>query len=278
MKTAGLDWEVRLEQMYRYKQTTRGYAKVPDSHVVVRVDEDRSMGAVKSRYVPFQNTQAFAFGDLLVDEGIAKWWSAGELYGGTQVFAVMRFTADFKLVNDLETELFLLLRSSHNGSKAIQAIVTPIEAQCTNQSAMILGTAPMRWAVPHVSTAEAKLAAAQETLRGMSTYAQALRTTSEKLAAIDLELHEFESLLHNTLPNRPKVEDTIEGIMRVNSESPTVTDELRRTAWGAFEAVTEYFDHVRPTQTSQSRFTSIYDGAGARARNAVAERLLARAA
>lgn len=274
---AELDWLVRLDPMYRYKKSTRSHTKVPNRYVVVREDIDEAVGAVGKSYVPWHNRDAFTFAEPLVDDEIADWWSGGELRGGAQIFVVLKFAADFRLVNDLQTELFLLLRSSHDGSKSIQAVVTPIEAHCTNQTALILRTAPMKWSVGHYSTATDKLEEARKTLAGMSRYAQELRETSEKLAAVDLELDAAQSLLNEIVPARPRSHQIIDGILSTLQHSPTVTDELRHTGWGLVEATTEYLDHRRPSRSPAARFNAISDGFNARLRNEVAQRVLARA-
>lgn len=273
---AELDWTVRLDPMYRYKQTTRGYVKVPDRFVSVREDTDDAVGAVGKAYVPWQNVDAFTFAEPLVDDGIAEWWAGGEQKGGAQVFVVVKFTADFRLVGDLETELFLMLRSSHDGSKSIQAVVTPIEAFCTNQTALIMSTAPMKWSVGHYRTATDKLEEAHKTLRNMGNYAQELRETSERLAAVELELEEAAALLSEVIPQRPRSRQLTEGILSTLQHSPTVRDEFRTTGWGLIEATTEFLDHRRPSRSAHARFNAISGGFNHEVRNEVARRLLAR--
>jgi hypothetical protein len=78
----------------------------------------------------------------------------------------------------------------------------------------------------------------------------------------------FKKLLARALPDRPKTGQVIESIIEGRKTSITIPDDHRTTGWGAFNATTEYFDHLRPTAgKGESRFINVMTGDASRARN-----------
>lgn len=273
IRQGGLDWQVEMQPVYRLKGGK--HVEVPGRFVTVRTDTEDVLGVVGSHYVPFQHEEAFDWTDQIPGY---RYTSAGTARGGKLVFLTMQRAETLTILDDEEHDVFLLVRTSHDGSKAINVYVLPFRRRCANTAgSSIFGREALQsWSIQHVSTAAAKLEEALETFRNADTYLTEYQSFAEQLASTEVELESFQRLLRDTLPVRPKTGEVIGDITRLFESSPTIPDRFRGTAWGAYNAVTEYLDHGRNQRSAEARFIGAVDGYGASIRNRVARKLVTR--
>ena len=77
---AGLDWRVRQEPIY-----TKENEVIPGYKANVRDSDRKTLGVVTDRYKVIQNTEAFAFTDALLGEGV-RYETAGSLQDGKRIW------------------------------------------------------------------------------------------------------------------------------------------------------------------------------------------------
>lgn len=277
IKKAGLDWTVDKRALYVEAQGK--LVQVDDRFAVVRSSDDHVLGTVGSHYEPYQNSEAFDFlTDLVDDPEDAVIEAAGSVRSGRQVFVVVRFPGMLEGVADEDNELYAIVRTGHDGLKAVEVLLMPLRGLCMNM--LGLGTfgrsAPQRWSLQHVSTLQARLAEARHTLDGADAYADEYRRVAERLADSQIAEAELRTLLERALPERPKTQANIDAVLRGFESSITIPDRLRGTAYGALNALTEHLDWGRDRLTDEGRFHSALDGHSARIRNRAAAMLLAR--
>jgi len=270
LTTAGLDWDVKLHSLYA--QIGKNKKKVGDRFAVVRQSDESILGTVGSRYTPFQNRDAFQFADNLVDDGAAKYETAGSLKDGRVVFLTMKVPMELQVAGEDAHEMYLVLRNSHNGLSSVNVLVTPVRVVCQNTMSMALGTARQRWAAPHTASLTGKIQEARETLNLTFKYAEAFNASATKMVNTTVTDAMLRELLEDVLPDRPKTAEVIETIETLHHTSEV--NGYTGTAWGAFNAVTEYFDHYRETKTQEAVMLNVLDGKIAGIRNTVAQRLL----
>lgn len=268
---AELNWNVELRPTFWMDDAKRTH-QVPDRFAVVRDVDSKALGVVGSSYTPFQNREAFTFMDNLVDSGEAKYETAGELKGGKQVFVVMKVPDDI-VVGDEKVGMFLYLRTSHDGTKAISVHLTPVRHSCTNMITMALRSAKQSWSAAHVTTLAGRLAEARETLELTFAYRDAFADEMQKMMSIDVSVSTARSLFTRVLPDRPSRDEKVERFMHrlANSEN---LEGHRDDAWGVFNALTEEFDWGREYSTREAKLLNLTEGAGAQARRKLHELLL----
>lgn len=282
VKAGGLDWTVKLAPLYAgvTKETGHGlpnemvYAAVDDRHAVIRSSDNKALGVVGSHYVPFQNAEAFQFMDTLVESGDAKYEAAGSLRDGKIVFLTCKIPKAINIGGDDPHDLYTLLRTSHDGTKAISVYVTPIRIRCTNVLALATHNrnVQQKWSVTHVSTVHGRIAEARDTLKMTNKYVDEFQKMGDRLLKIKMGDSQFDTLLDRILPDRPKTPDVKAAIVAVYNESPTVG--YKGTAWGGLNAISEYFDWHRRSGSDEARFINAIDGIGAKTRNTAAALLL----
>lgn len=271
---ADLNWDVAKRPLWR-KRTDGVIEQSAKSYEVYRTDTDVELGTVKTKYEVFQNRDAFAFGDSLVKNGQAIWTDAGMQNDGYRVFMVMKLSEDFTVLGDDVTALYLFLRTSHDGSTAVNGYITPVRFFCTNQLQLISSTAKSKFSVQHTSNIGERIQKAQKSFAMATEYEELYRTQIEKLAATPITEYTLNSLLKIVIPDsRPKREAMIQDITTNYNTSPTVTP-YHGTAYGAINALTEYMDHLKTQRNGNARFESIMFAEGRRFREGLTQQLLA---
>ena len=128
-------WNVRLEDIEIPSTLTsdKSYQYVLRTNPTDNSQTD-VLGIVGERYVPLQNEDLFSFGDNILDGG-GRWETAGSIRGGRVVFGSLALERETVLdpngVADV-VKTYLLINTSHDGSIAIQASITPVRVVCAN--------------------------------------------------------------------------------------------------------------------------------------------------
>lgn len=246
---------------------------------VVRRDTGDVFDVVSDDYRPVQYAQAFEF----MDEVSPHYVAAGTLRGGRQGFMVVQrpdlHTLDLDLDGTSDPhELFVVLRTSHDRSRGLEVALMPLRGRCMNQLPLAGFTfsAEQRWSVRHVGEPMKKLSAARRVFANVAVYAREFEETARRLVETDVLVDEVEELLRGVLPDRPRRDLQVNGIVAAWRESPYVG--FRNNGWGLVNAVGEYFEWQRESavRTDQSRFISGLDGATSRYVNRTAQLLLRR--
>lgn len=269
--TAGLDWGVEMRTLFVSLPGGKR-SSIENRKAVMRDSDQAVLGIVSPNYVPFQNADAFKFVDNLVDSGDAKYQTAGSLRGGQVVFLTMKVPMEMKVDGKDAHDLYIVLRTSHDGSSAVSVTVTPIRVVCMNTMTMAIKAAKHKWSMRHVSTLEGRVQEARDTLKLTHGYANAFLDTANTLVDTSISDAVFRDILEDVLPTRPRTEDTIQSIMDMYRTSDK--NGYHGTGWGGMNALTEYFEHGRDTRSQEAMMTNTLDGNIAGLRNKVSDVLL----
>lgn len=264
IETAGLDFTVEKVAI----KTDPGDFPVPRYYATVRTDTKIVLGVVGSRYTPIQNRDAFITFDALVGGGEAIYHTAGALGEGERIWILAKLP-DFIRVNGNDVvEKFLLLTNSHDGTAPVRVKLTPIRVVCQNTLSVALSGSEQEVRIRHTNGAEAKLAHAHEILGLTNHLYGQLETIFRGMAQKKVDQREASRYVTGVFRNDPPilstnrlkpVHDKIFELMETGSGS----GESRGTLWGAYNAVTEYVDHVRRSRVLDGRhLNSVWFGRG----------------
>ena len=247
-------WNVRLEELQLPGRSHRQH------FATVRTNpfdgESDVLGVVGERYNVLQNEELFAFGDAILDG--AKWETAGSIKNGTVVFGSLRLERtteiDPKGRNDLMNN-YLLVHTSHDGSLAIQASITPVRVVCQNTLNMAVGargkSAKQSFRIRHTQTVGGKVAAAREALGLAHKYLDEFDRQAQEMIAKEISDKQFFDIITTAYPkpekdakgSMTKWENKIDTLNDIYS-SGTVAN-IKGTAWGAYNTMTERLDWFR---------------------------------
>jgi phage/plasmid-like protein (TIGR03299 family) len=262
LKLANLqDWNVRLEEVV----TPEGFASDRKYNYVARTNpfdkkQTDILGVVGERYRILQNEELFDFGDALLDGG-GRWETAGSIKGGRQVFGSLALERETVLdpsgVSD-KINTYLLVNTSHDGSIAIQASVTPVRVVCANTLNLALGSGIGRnrsvkqsYKIRHTQTAQGKIQAAREALGLANLYMDEFDKVAQEMIQKQITQDKFMEIV---LKAYPMPEQNKKGaVSKWNTKLELIEDiyngdfnhMIAGTAWGALNAMTERLDWYR---------------------------------
>lgn len=268
----GLNFTVEKRNLY-YRDDLDNMRHVPDRVAIVRQDTGLHLGIMAHNYPILQFGEAFDFMDSIDTTYVA----AGTLKGGKQGFMVVQVPLEKSAVfTDIDPhDFYAIMRTSHDGSRAVEISVQPLRNRCMNQLGLRSFTqgVPHRWSIKHTTTMHEKLAEAKLTLTYVNDYVTAYETNACRLIDTQVTDVQAQVILEDVLPDRPRRGEQIEKI--ITSWHTAETNGFDYTGWGLVNAVSEYFDWGRSGGSPESRFIGALQGQTYKAINGVATHVLA---
>jgi phage/plasmid-like protein (TIGR03299 family) len=261
LKKAKLNsWNVRLEdvEIPTGMDSDKNYSFVVRDNPFTKGNKD-VLGVVGERYVPLQNEELFDFADNILDNG-GRWETAGSIKGGRIVFGSLALERETVLdpngVSD-KINTYLLVNTSHDGSIAIQASITPVRVVCANTLNLALGqrgrngSVKQSFKIRHTQTASGKVQVAREALGLANAYIDEFSLMANKMIETEVSKAKFDEIVLALYPQpkenakgaNKKWENKIDLIndIYVGDFNNTITG----TAWGVANALTERLDWYR---------------------------------
>jgi phage/plasmid-like protein (TIGR03299 family) len=253
-------WNVRLEDMPIPSHLTsdKAYQYVVRTNPTTDTQTD-VLGVVGERYHVLQNEDLFSFGDNILDGG-GRWETAGSIKGGRVVFGSLALERETVLdpngVAD-KVKTYLLINTSHDGSIAIQASITPVRVVCANTLNLALNRTRKKdgvkqsFKIRHTQTANGKVQIARETLGMANKYMDEFDKMAHAMISKEISAKDFNDII---LAAYPKPEKDAKGAIKkwenkVDMINDIYTGEfngmIAGNAWGAFNALTERLDWYR---------------------------------
>jgi phage/plasmid-like protein (TIGR03299 family) len=251
LDAARLRWEVHLEPVH-----LKSGAKIRDYRATVRSDTKVPLAVVGSRYTPIQNEDAFAFLDNLVGQSAAMFHTAGSLHDGRRVWALAKLPNDLVIVPKDRVDKYLLLVNSHDGTSALTCRFVATRVVCENTLLAALrerGVTP-HVAIKHTRNATARVEEARRVLGISVQYFEVFGRRCQAMASKQLSQRMLAEYLRAVVPLAAAGEVAAAGrIQRVHDALTFLFEKgrgnhlpgVRGSLWAAYNAVTEYADHVR---------------------------------
>jgi phage/plasmid-like protein (TIGR03299 family) len=265
------NWNVRLSPVTDF--IPESWNDSSNSQLVIRTNPFNGgtdvLSTVGARYKVVQNEDLFSFADNILDgDSRCQWESAGSLKAGKVVFGSLTVPREMVLdpqgAND-KTKLYLIVWTSHDGSVAVQAAITPVRVVCQNTLNLAMKQSKQSFKIRHTQTAEGKIQIARETLGLTLGYFDEFEKEAQALFNQSLTDVEFSKLVRKIYPKPAedssklaltKWENKVVLVDDLYHNSPTNAN-IKGTKWGAFNALTERLDYFRTTRgKSDSKWAS----------------------
>jgi phage/plasmid-like protein (TIGR03299 family) len=255
------NWNVRLVDVEIPNTLTsdKSYQYVVRTNPTDNTQTD-VLGVVGERYVPLQNEDLFAFGDNILDGG-GRWETAGSIKGGRVVFGSLALERETVLdpsgVAD-KVKTYLLINTSHDGSIAIQASITPVRVVCANTLNLALGSkrgkkngVKQSFKIRHTQSATGRVQVARETLGLANAYMDSFDLMAKAMIEKEITAQQFNDIVLAVYP-KPEDEKKI-SLTKWQNKIDLINDiytgqyngMIANTAWGAMNALTERLDWHR---------------------------------
>ena len=289
IKFAGLDYEVVKSPLFTKGssliETEDGVKlgsselEVSDYFANIRTDNNAVLGVVGKDYHIVQNCEAFSFFDSIVgsNKGIL-YETAGALGKGERIFITAKLPDYIRVGNgDDITEKYIFLTTSHDGSGSITAAFTPVRIVCQNTLNASLRNMTNVVRIKHTSGAKQRIETAHKVMGLANTMSNQLEGMFNEWSKIRISDDDVKQLIQVSLcPNKKTLEllkkgdedevstmfkNTVEDAFAYAMMSETQQmDTTKGTLFGAYNAVTGYFQNVRKYRDNESKLQSIVMG------------------
>lgn len=243
-----------------------------------RTDPDRFLGVVQGRYQPVQNREVLGIADDLIGEGGACFETLGSLWGGKQCYTTVVLPDSLQVRDDLINK-FLVIKWSHNGTSGVEGCITPVRAVCANTVRAAFASAQASVVIRHTLGAMKRIDEARRILKLTGEYYEKVGEVFNSMAAKKVDSRFVDAYLKAIFPDpREGVKPTKTNNMRnavkelfYGGQKGADMDAVKGTAWGLYNATTEWIDWSRSTRKhgrteDEARFDAIMWGQGAKLR------------
>lgn len=281
IRLARLDYTVEVKPMLAKIEIAGAndlLIPVPDKFATVRTDKNKVLGVVGNRYKVVQNTEAFEFFDAIVGGKHAMFETAGVLGQGERIFVSAKMPDVIRIAGtDDISEVYVLLTSSHDGSGSIIAAVTPIRVVCQNTLNAALKDTVSRVAIRHTTSASDKLKEAHSLLGISHKYISEVNEMFNSLAkkvVTDAQVKELvENLFKSEKEDSTRIKNIHEAVL-ASYHAGVGQNKILGTAWGVYNGITHYLDHVKTYKSGDVKLDSLMNGASAKLQNEAFQKLI----
>ncbi len=282
---AGLDYQVIKAPIFAKGNGLSESFPIPDQYATLRTDTKAVFGVVGKDYQIVQNTDAFAFFDAIVGGGDGILYeTAGALGNGERIFITAKLPGYIRVGNgDDVTEKYIFLTTSHDGSGSITAAFTPVRIVCQNTLNAALRTATNVVRIRHTAGAKERLEQAHRVMGVADTLSMQLEGIFNNWSKVPIEDSHVKKLIQLALcPNRETFDllkkgadgelssvyknacnAAFEYAMADDAQTMATT---KGTLFGAYNAVTGYYQNVRNFKNGEDKLKSICLGGTAQLR------------
>jgi phage/plasmid-like protein (TIGR03299 family) len=288
IKFAGLDYFVEKRPLFTFDtENNTGdpdtdilipEIEVPNYFATIRTDTEQVLGVVGKDYEVVQNVNAFEFFDAIVGGGDGILYeTAGALGVGQRIFITAKLPGYIRVGKDDFIEKYLFLTTSHDGFGSITAAFTPIRIVCNNTLNAAMANHSGAIKIRHTASANDRLKQAH-TLMGISSnlgaeleglfnnWSQIRITDNEVKKLIQVAMAPNKEVLKNLEMGKDDDLSTtytnmVDKVYEYAFTSPSQQMETTAgTLFGAYNAVTGYFQNVRNYKDEEAKFKSIIEG------------------
>lgn len=260
---------------------------VPDYFATVRTDNDAVLGVVGKDYEVVQNVDAFSFFDAIVGGDGIQYETAGVLGKGERVFITAKLPGYIQVGGDDLVEKYLFLTTSHHGFGSITAAFTPIRIVCANTLNAAMRNYSNAIKIRHTVNAKSRLEEAHKVLGISNQLSEQLQevfnhwskvriTDSEVRKLIQLAMVPNKEVLKNLQDGKREDLSTcfnnmVDDVYGYAMENPTQQlATTKGTVFGAYNAVTGYFQNIRGYKNGEAKLKSLLFGGTAQLRTQAA--------
>lgn len=250
---AGLNWNVIQKPLL-----TEDGLSVEGFKANTRDSDNKILGVVSDRYKVVQNSEAFAFTDELLGNGI-RYETAGSLQEGKKTWILAKLPNEYIMLGD-RISPFLVFSNSHDGSGSIRIAMTPIRVVCQNTLNLALATATRTWSAVHTGDIKSKMENVRQTLFMAERYMDSLGREFENLNNIKLTDQKVIDYINFLLPidektTTPTQEKNIrklrEDMKMRYFDAPDLLD-VGKNGYRFINAVSDFATHAKPLRETSS--------------------------
>jgi phage/plasmid-like protein (TIGR03299 family) len=280
MRYAGLDFTVEKLPNTHILPSGQSITSA-NSFYTYRSDTEEILGdKLGNEYEVVQNAQAFDFFDSIVGGGTGiKYETAGALGKGERIFITAKLPDFIKVGRNDLIEKYLFLTTSHDGYGSITAAFTPVRIVCANTLSAAMGSMDNCVRIRHTQSAQERLKQAHTVMGITNRLSNELDTIFNRWAKVRITDKEVKRLVEiamspskevlshvlqgNTDEYSTKFSKVVDSVTNYAFSHPTqLTATTEGTLFGAYNAITGYYQNVKTYKDSETKLKNIMFGGG----------------
>lgn len=264
------------------------YNPVQDMYATYRKDKNIPLGIVKQKYTVVQNSDAFKFFDDVIGKDSAIWQTAGYFGYGNRIFVSAKLPDTIR-VNGDPVDNYLIFTNSHDGSRGVSILFSPIRVVCQNTLNAAIRTSTNIINIRHTKSVHHNISMAQEILGIAKQEAVQFGTLGEQLANIKVtdkdvadyicqhfmteeEYNKMKYTGHTPAQIITRNGSAIYDVGLSTRKLNVICDtwlyyfegigqkEIIGTAWGAANAISGYYSNIDSSSSGDKRMDSLLYG------------------
>jgi phage/plasmid-like protein (TIGR03299 family) len=285
LRFAGLDYRVEKRKLFTYDNANnfgnadnrKAEVAVPNYYATLRTDSEQVLGVVGKDYQVVQNVDAFSFFDSIVGGDGIQYETAGALGKGERIFITAKLPSYIKVGKDDLIEQYLFLTTSHDGYGSIMAAFTPIRIVCNNTLNAAFRNCSNSIKIRHTSNAKERLEEAHKVMGISYKLSKYLETTFNQWTKVRMTDKQLRKLIQLAMcPNKEVLQklqsgnddelsthytNVCDAAFEYAISNPSQQLETTGgTVFGAYNAITGYFQNVRHYNTDEAKLKSLLFG------------------
>lgn len=297
LRFAGLDYTVEKRKLFTLDNENQNAnpdvdivipeIEVPNFYATIRKDNEAVLGVVGKDYEVVQNVDAFSFFDSIVGGDGIQYETAGALGKGERIFITAKLPDYIRVGNDDLIEQYLFLTTSHDGFVSITAAFTPVRIVCQNTLNAALRNHSNSIKIRHTANAKDRLEQAHKVMGISNQLSIQLAQVFNSWSKVRIDDKEIMKLIQLAMvPNKEVLDSLLTGkqddlstcfknicdtAFEYSMTNPTQQQETTKgTLFGAYNAVTGYFQNVRNYKDDEAKVKSLLFGGTAQLRTQAA--------
>ena len=266
---AGMNWSVNSGKVYYESDIDGPMVDFVGQNVLYRSDTGLPLSVVSDKYKPVQPIECLEFfRNLIVDNGF-KIQVAGTLKGGKRLWAIADTGRYAEVTKGDGVGGFLLLSTSCDRTLSTTARFTSVRVVCNNTLQMAMEDNSHCVKFTHMQNFN--VGAAQDKLmKGVESFGSFIKM-AQYMQQQQMDSNAANRFLVNLVSTFTQVDGegyditqnrTYAKILRLFDGEAKGSNLVGHTRWGMLNAVTEYYDHLKPAQNTDARLNSAWFGAG----------------
>ena len=214
---------------------------------------------------------------MIVGSGEAIFETAGVLGNGERVFMTAKLPEFITVKGVDKIEQYIFLTNSHDGKGCVTAAFTPVRIVCQNTLSMALANCSNRVSLRHTKNMKDKLKAAQQIMGISNLYKNEMATLFPAMAKKVISDNDFKRIVASAFTDSnatlkafmagkdeevsTQMINNVKAVLEYANSNPTqLMDTTAGTVWGAYNAVTGYYQNVKEYKSDGDKIAQIIDG------------------
>jgi phage/plasmid-like protein (TIGR03299 family) len=262
LEAGKIDYTVSTRPTYYEDPTTPGsFIKIPDRQAILRDGANAYLATVGNQYAPIQNRPGFMVLQTSIEKHGFTIESVGAVDNGARAWMLVKMKDVLTPVPGDDVRGYMLVQCVHDGSGSYIVKPTPVRAVCRNTLAVALAGSRNFISLVHKKTPAQQLDVVERTIEQVHVMMEQTGKNYADLAQRPMNLQELGEFIETVFPNpdpdkdvSPKLTErrnTVAKLTFFGKGAQMAGSNIQKgttTAWAAYNAITEYIDHVRPAE------------------------------